>query len=35
MRITKVAEGQFTEERLIDCRFVPLIGRHGWQEGEN
>lgn len=35
MRITKVAEGQFTEERLIDCCFVPLIGRHGWQEGEN
>ncbi len=34
MRITRVADRQFTEERLIDCRFVPLIGRHGWQEGE-
>jgi len=20
--------------RLLDCRFVPLVGKHGWNEGE-
>lgn len=30
-RITRVAEDHYEEEQLLDCRFVPLIGRHGWQ----
>ncbi len=29
-RIRRVSQGQFTEESLLDCRFVPLIGKHGW-----
>ncbi len=34
MRVTKVGECEFQEERLLECRFVPLIGRNGWQNGE-
>jgi protein-L-isoaspartate(D-aspartate) O-methyltransferase len=30
-RITRVTADTYNEEQLIDCRFVPLIGRHGWQ----
>lgn len=30
-RITRRSSDQFDEEQLLDCRFVPLIGRHGWQ----
>jgi protein-L-isoaspartate(D-aspartate) O-methyltransferase len=30
-RITRVTKDQFNDEALIDCRFVPLIGRHGWK----
>ena len=30
-RITRVSADTYNEEQLIDCRFVPLIGRHGWQ----
>jgi len=29
-RIRRVSQSQFTEESLLDCRFVPLIGKHGW-----
>jgi protein-L-isoaspartate(D-aspartate) O-methyltransferase len=29
--ITRVTADTYNEEQLIDCRFVPLIGRHGWQ----
>ncbi len=29
--ITRVTAESFKDEKLIDCRFVPLIGRHGWQ----
>lgn len=29
-RITRVAEDRYDEEDLLDCRFVPLIGQHGW-----
>lgn len=31
MRVTHSSPGRFDEERLLDCRFVPLIGRNGWQ----
>lgn len=30
-RITRVTADVYNEEQLLDCRFVPLIGRHGWQ----
>lgn len=29
-RIRRISENQFSEEALLDCRFVPLIGKHGW-----
>jgi len=32
MRITRTAENEFEEERLLGCRFVPLVGTHGWRE---
>ncbi len=32
MRITRVAETEFKEEQLLGCRFVPLVGNHGWRE---
>ena len=31
-RIIRVDENRYEEESLIDCRFVPLIGQHGWSE---
>lgn len=34
VRVVRRGESEFAEERLADCRFVPLIGRHGWGEGE-
>lgn len=30
-RITRTGEETFKEEALVDCRFVPLVGRHGWR----
>jgi len=30
IRVTRLAGDEFRQERLLDCRFVPLIGRHGW-----
>jgi protein-L-isoaspartate(D-aspartate) O-methyltransferase len=30
MRITRDEQG-FHEEALGECRFVKLIGRHGWE----
>jgi protein-L-isoaspartate(D-aspartate) O-methyltransferase len=33
MRITRTGEREFSEERMLGCRFVPLIGQHGWQAG--
>ena len=29
-RIVRLDESRFEEESLLDCRFVPLIGKHGW-----
>lgn len=31
-RIVRVSETEYEEEALLDCRFVPLIGKHGWSE---
>ena len=32
MRITRTAEDEFEKEQLLGCRFVPLVGNHGWQK---
>lgn len=32
MRIKRTGEREYEEERLLGCRFVPLIGNHGWNE---
>jgi protein-L-isoaspartate(D-aspartate) O-methyltransferase len=32
MRITRCGEQEYQEEQLLGCRFVPLIGNHGWNE---
>ncbi len=29
-RVVREDEDNYTEEPLLDCRFVPLIGKHGW-----
>lgn len=31
MRITRTTEATYQEEQMLGCRFVPLIGRHGWK----
>jgi len=30
IRITRQGANDFQEEKLLDCRFVPLIGQRGW-----
>ncbi len=32
VRVTRRGEQDFREERLFGCRFVPLVGNHGWRE---
>ncbi len=32
LQVRKTREG-LSSESLYDCRFVPLVGRHGWREG--
>lgn len=34
VRVTRSAKG-FTKENCGPCTFVPLIGRHGWKDGDN
>ncbi len=31
-RIVRTAEQTFSEEDVLGCRFVPLIGKYGWKE---
>jgi protein-L-isoaspartate(D-aspartate) O-methyltransferase len=33
-RFLRRPDGDCSEEKLIDCRFVPLLGKHGWTERE-
>jgi len=33
-RITKVDTGRFRKEKLMECRFVPLVGQYGWSTDE-
>lgn len=30
-RVTRTGADDFKEEKMLGCRFVPLIGHHGWQ----
>lgn len=32
MRITRISATEFKEEKMLGCRFVPLVGNHGWQD---
>lgn len=32
MRITRVGEVEYKEEKMLGCRFVPLIGNQGWKQ---
>ena len=32
MRITRVGESDYEEEKMLGCRFVPLIGNQGWKQ---
>ena len=32
LRVTRTGEKEYLEEKMLGCRFVPLIGNHGWQE---
>ncbi len=34
MRITRTSEDDFHEESMLGCRFVPLVGNHGWKNEE-
>lgn len=31
-RVTRVSENHFDYEDILECRFVPLIGKHGWSQ---
>lgn len=31
LRVTKMQDGSFVEENLMEVRFVPLVGEQGWQ----
>ncbi len=33
-RIVRQGAADFREEDVVGCRFVPLIGKEGWSEGE-
>lgn len=33
MRVTRLGESEYSEEKMLDCRFVPLIGSQGWRDG--
>lgn len=32
LRITRTGEREYQEEQMLGCRFVPLIGNHGWEK---
>lgn len=34
-RIVRCGLQEYREEDLLDCRFVPLIGKDGWSEGNS
>lgn len=32
MRVTRTSNDHYHKERLLGCRFVPLVGNHGWDK---
>ncbi len=32
IRVTRISDEEYRQEKLMDCRFVPLIGEDGWSE---
>ena len=32
MRITRIGEAEYKKEKMLGCRFVPLIGNQGWKQ---
>ena len=32
IRITRTSKNDFNREKLLGCRFVPLVGNHGWSD---
>ncbi len=32
LRVTRTSATDFKEDQLLGCRFVPLVGQHGWQD---
>jgi len=35
IRVTRVAEGEYEREDIADVRFVPLVGKEGWESTDN
>ena len=35
VRVTRIGEDEFEQEDLADVRFVPLIGKEGWESTDN
>lgn len=35
LRLVRTEDGRFAREEMMDCRFVPLIGEHGWEQDGN
>jgi protein-L-isoaspartate(D-aspartate) O-methyltransferase len=35
VRITRVDEDEFEQEHIADVRFVPLIGKEGWENNDD
>lgn len=33
LKITRLSEDQFQEDKFHGCRFVPLVGEEGWADG--
>ena len=33
LRVRRTGDDTFEEERLLGCRFVPLVGANGWEDG--
>lgn len=32
VRVTRISESELKQEKLFGCRFVPLVGNHGWRD---